>query len=137
MRSMVFYDSTSMSLQLLELMRVLVRGEDGILRIRLDDVAEEEGTVEPEPQRVQRRRPALRGAHQGPKLEIYIRYLAQNMYERFDIMERRQQWYGDEMVAFFIHQGFHYLIPFPPPYQQRHVGARTSGAQRHDDKDDE
>ena len=50
-RSMVFHDMRPMSLQLLESMRVLERGEDGVLRVRPDDVADEEGAVVPQPRR--------------------------------------------------------------------------------------
>ena len=50
-RYMVFYDVRPISLQLLESMRVLVRGTNGILQIRLDDVVVEEGEAEPFPER--------------------------------------------------------------------------------------
>lgn len=61
-RSMVFYDARSMILQLLESMRVLERGEDSILWIRPDDVADEEGVSEPEHESRGWHIPALRGA---------------------------------------------------------------------------
>lgn len=48
---MVFYDVRSISLKLLESMRLLVCHEDGILRIRPDDEVSEEGVVEPESER--------------------------------------------------------------------------------------
>lgn len=88
-------------------------------------MAAEEGVVESAPERRGRRRPAPQGAQQGPEPKIDIRYLVQRMdeslqrmYERFDIMERRQQWYMDAMTAFFARHGFHYPTPFPPTYQQ-------------------
>ena len=144
---MVFHDMRPMSLQLLESMRVLERGGDGVLRVRPDDVADEEGAVEPQPRRVQRRRPAPRGAQQGPEPEIDMRYLAQgidrldmrvqNLSEYVAHVDRQQQWYGDALNAFFAHQGFQYSVPYPPPFQPRHDGAGTSGTQQHDDGDDE
>lgn len=76
-RSMVFHDMRPMSLRLLESMRVLERGEDGVLRVQPDDVAVEEGAVEPQPRRAQRRRPAPRGAQQDLSLRlIYVTWLS-------------------------------------------------------------
>ena len=135
-RSMVFHDMRPMSLQLLESMRVLERGGDGVLR----DRADYEGAAEPQPRRVQRRRPAPRGAQQGPEREIDMRYLAQGidrLSEYVAHVDRQQQWYGNALNAFFAHQGFQYSVPFPPPFQSRFDGAGTSGTQPHDDGDDE
>lgn len=55
----MFYDVRPMSLLLLESMRVLACGDDGILQIRPDDLADQmDFVVVPEPQRLLRHRPA-------------------------------------------------------------------------------
>lgn len=54
---MVFNDARVMSSQLLELMRVFERGEDGIFRIQPHDIALEEGEAKLEPETYSMRSP--------------------------------------------------------------------------------
>lgn len=65
-RSMVRYYTRVMSLQMLESLRVIMRVDDVILRIRSDDAVPEESAATPKLQRRGTCRPAPRGAQQGP-----------------------------------------------------------------------
>lgn len=60
----------------MESMQVFERGDDGILRIRPDDVADVQGTIEPTPERQGRSRLNTRGAQQGTQHEIDVSYLS-------------------------------------------------------------
>lgn len=56
-----------------------MHGEDGILRIQLDNKVPEEGAPEPKPERRGTHMPAPQGLQQGPYPEIDIGYLSHLM----------------------------------------------------------
>lgn len=92
-----------------------------------------EGATELVPERRRRRRPAPQGAQQGHQREIDMAYLTQ----RFDHMELRHNWFEGALSGYFASQGYHYPVPFPPPFGQQGDGAGPSGIHRQDEENDD